>query len=847
MRPIPAPRLGDTHGLLRAINERERLRLDEFITEFSIEELFPPGLENALGRTRQFVSFARSAGLLNEDRGSVELTEIGKRYVRAGNEEEVFDVAPDQAEWLRRQLRERHMTDSIYHGAAIGLSLIASNPPDFRVTLLDFGRALAYLGRAGWDNENTLESQGERYTTFLRDLELIDEESRLTETGTQAKAELTLPIHMSLRDLAGQLNPGGAEAAAAEGEAEWAARAAETAAAEPEPEPEPDPEPAEEPAPEPEADEDEGPGATGEYEEVRSGVTAPVDPPPPAAPAEPSPPPIAPAEPPPPAAAGRPVPPSDIWETAAPDETTRAYSAISPEQAAAAAAGDAPITSGDPLAAPEPETPATGPPAAVDAGEPLGAGGAASEAGDQVAEADAEPAESAAASMQAGDPLAGTAAPEAEDEAPTSGPPAAVDAGDPLAAGAAAPEAGADAGGDPLTAGAPAGGDPLAGGAAPESGDPSAAGVGPASGDPLAAGPAAPEPAADAPESGDPLAAGAAAAASEDLLAAGSVAPEGGDPLARADDGDPLAGAGVAASQADDPLPEAVPPAPSPPAEVADAVPVAATSTREPSGFLDLGAVRAAAEESGLKLPDSVYAGIVAALATGKHVVLSGPAGSGKSSLALAIVKAAVQAGRSEGAALATASPTWTAQDTVGRVGDEGFSQGHVLNAAGKKKWLLIDEIDRAELDQAFGDLSSFLGGLPLSLPDGSREVAAPADWRIVATRDSGAGAFDGSSALLRRFAQVHLPRPTRAVVEQAIDAATEGDPTAAAAVKRLLAADLPELGAGTFLDAAKHAAERNALSPATEDQLAHEAFAAYIAPQLHAEPARVKELEDSI
>ena len=50
MRPIPAPRLGDTHGLLRAINQRERLRLDEFITEFSLEELFPPGLENALGR-----------------------------------------------------------------------------------------------------------------------------------------------------------------------------------------------------------------------------------------------------------------------------------------------------------------------------------------------------------------------------------------------------------------------------------------------------------------------------------------------------------------------------------------------------------------------------------------------------------------------------------------------------------------------------------------------------------------------------------------------------------------------------------------------------------------------------
>ena len=188
MRPIPAPRLGDTHGLLRAINQRDRVRLDEFITEFSVEELFPPGLENALGRTRQFVSFARSAGLLNEDRGVVELTEVGKRYVRSGDEDAVFDVSSGQAEWLRRQLRERHMTDSIYHGAAIGLSLYASNPPDFRVSRLDFGRALAHLGRAGWDNENTLESQGERYTTFLRDLELIDDQSRLTETGTQTKA-----------------------------------------------------------------------------------------------------------------------------------------------------------------------------------------------------------------------------------------------------------------------------------------------------------------------------------------------------------------------------------------------------------------------------------------------------------------------------------------------------------------------------------------------------------------------------------------------------------------------------------------------------------------------------------
>src|ERR1044072_7755463 len=98
MRPIPAPRIGESHGLLRAISQRERIRLDEFVTEFSVEDLFPPGLENAFGRTRQFVSFARAAGLVKEDRGTVELTEIGKRYVRAGDEADVFAVSPSQAD-----------------------------------------------------------------------------------------------------------------------------------------------------------------------------------------------------------------------------------------------------------------------------------------------------------------------------------------------------------------------------------------------------------------------------------------------------------------------------------------------------------------------------------------------------------------------------------------------------------------------------------------------------------------------------------------------------------------------------------------------------------------------------
>src|SRR4051812_34178981 len=369
MRPIPAPRIGDSHGIPRAIEERGRLRTDELVTEFSLEQLFPPELENAVRRMRHFISYARAAGLVKEDRGVVELTEVGRRYVRAGDAAAPFGVSEQQAEWLRRQLREKHMTDSIFHGMAIALSLLASAPPGVRVSTLDFGRALAYLGRAGWDNENTLQIQGERYLTLLIDVDLIDAGHRLTETGEQVRGELTLPVHMSLLDIAAQLNPGGADAVRAEAEAEWAGK-----------------------------HEGEKPSETG-YHDVLPGSYAPSATNgegalPAAAPAHPEPPenagePAAPAAGPPvppdageqaPPAAGPPVPPDGIWETAGPDDSTRAIPAAQPPLVPRASHPETPappteITSGDPLAIDTP-TVVTPP-----------GGEAAPAAGDEVAEA----------------------------------------------------------------------------------------------------------------------------------------------------------------------------------------------------------------------------------------------------------------------------------------------------------------------------------------------------------------------------------------------------------------------------------------------------------------------------
>jgi phenylpropionate dioxygenase-like ring-hydroxylating dioxygenase large terminal subunit len=94
-------RLGDSHGLLRALDARGRLRVDEFATEFTAADLYPPELENAFARTRQYIAHAREAGLLRDDRGILELTEPGRRYIRAGSSERPFEVVPAQAAVLR--------------------------------------------------------------------------------------------------------------------------------------------------------------------------------------------------------------------------------------------------------------------------------------------------------------------------------------------------------------------------------------------------------------------------------------------------------------------------------------------------------------------------------------------------------------------------------------------------------------------------------------------------------------------------------------------------------------------------------------------------------------------------
>src|SRR4051812_38938633 len=244
------------------------------------------------------------------------------------------------------------------------------------------------------------------------------------------------------------------------------------------------------------------------------------------------------------------------------------------------------------------------------------------------------------------------------------------------------------------------------------------------------------------------------------------------------------------------------------------------------AAFVDPAAIRIAAEGAGLRFPDSVYANVAAGLGAGKRLLLAGAPGAGKTSLALAVARAAAQAGRANGATLVTASRDWA-------------GQGVLVESAKRGRWVILDELDRAQLDDALGGLSSFLAGLPVQLPGGD-EATPDGGWRIVATA---ARAPEVSPALLRRFAVIEVLPPAGQVLVEAIGVAARGDVTAAAAVARLVPlAEVAPLGAGVFIDAARHAAARHASAPAIEATLARDAYAAYIAPllgELDADAAR--------